>query len=100
MAPSPKTTRNLYTFRKTHEGKFRLRLRERESVSGAVKAVVCRFCVMFDCEDTTGTMRKATGRSKYFEMFWTDQYIQHLPQKHSQKSSEYAILDGLQDSGA
>jgi hypothetical protein len=97
MAPPRKKARNLYKFLKTHEARFGLCVCERDSVSGAVKSVACRFCVVFGCEEKVGAKREATGRSKYLETFRTDHYIQHLTQQHSQNCSEYVKLNASQE---
>jgi hypothetical protein len=51
-------------------------------------------------EENVGARRKATGRSKYFETFWTDNWILHPMQQHSQNWSENAKLDGPQEQEA
>ena len=92
MAPPQKKARKLNKFPTSHEAKYGLRICERDALSGEVKSVVCRFCVVFGCEVKAAAKRTWTTRRKYFETFRTDHYVQHLKQKHAQKWSEYINL--------
>ena len=94
MAPQYKKARKLNKFPTSHETKYGLQICERDAVSGEVKLVVCRFCVVFGHEVKSATKRTWTTRRKYFETFRTDNYVQHLKQQHEQKWSEYTKLCG------
>jgi hypothetical protein len=76
---------------------FDLRVRERDSVSGAVLSVVCRFSIIFGREELSGAKRKAMGCIMYFETFQTDHYIRNITPEHSQQWSACVELDGPQE---
>ena len=92
MAPPQKKDRNLDKFLTSHKAKYGLQICERDAVSGEVKSVVFRFCIVFGREVKAAAKRTWTTRSKYFETFRTDHYVQHLKQQHAQKWSEYTKL--------
>ena len=94
MAPPHKKARKLNKFSTSHEAKYGLQICERDAVSGEVKSVVCRFCVVFGREVKAAAKRNWTTRRKQFETFRTDHYVQHLNQHHAQKWSEYTKLCG------
>ena len=57
----------------------------------------CRFCFAFGREAKVGAKRKNTDRVKYFEIFRTDNYVQHLTLEHPEKWVEYQSLNSDQD---
>ena len=55
---------------------------------------------MFGREVKAAVNRTWTTRSKYFETFRMDHYVQHLKHQHAQKWSEYTNLCGGEDQEA
>ena len=100
MAPPQKKVWKLNKFPTSHKAKYGLRICERDTVSGEVKSVVCRFCVVFVRKVKSAAKNTCKTRSKYFKTFRTDHYVQHLKQQHAQKWLEYTKLCGGEDHDA
>ena len=64
MSPPQKKARKLNKFLTSHEAKYGLRIFERDAVSGEVKSVVCRFCIVFGREVKAAAKRTLTTHSK------------------------------------
>ena len=100
MATMQKKSWKLNKFPTSHEAKYGLWICERDAVSGEVKSFVYRLCVVFGREVKAAAKRTWTTRSKYFETFRTDRYVQHIKQQHAHKWSEYTNLCGGEDQKA
>ena len=90
----------LNKFPTPNKAKYGLQICERDAVSGEVKSVVWRFCVVFGREVKAAAKRTWTTRSEYFETFQMDHYFQHLKNQHAHKWSEYTNLWGGEDQKA
>jgi hypothetical protein len=55
-------------FQRGHDVEFELELTERDKGSGAVKSVICRFCLKFGREPKPGQTRKRTSNILIFKL--------------------------------
>ncbi|KAH6573087.1 hypothetical protein BASA62_003121 [Batrachochytrium salamandrivorans] len=79
---------------------YGLKITARDKSTGEVSSCACRFCIVFGRKDKVGAKRKATERTKYFDHFRTDNYMQHLVQQHPKKWSEYEVLKSAEEKEA
>ena len=96
MPPKKKSKKDL-PFRNSHAMQYGLKVTARCPTSGIVSSVCCRFCIVFGREEKAGCKRKATERTKYFDHFRTDNYVQHLIQQHPEKWKEYQSLQSAEE---
>ncbi|KAH6578257.1 hypothetical protein BASA61_003987 [Batrachochytrium salamandrivorans] len=96
----PKSSKKQLRFQSSHELMYGLKITARDKSTGEVSSCACRFCIVFGREDKVGAKRKATERTKYFDHFRTDNYMQHLVQQHPKKWSEYEVLKSAEEKEA
>ncbi|KAH6582462.1 hypothetical protein BASA60_001909 [Batrachochytrium salamandrivorans] len=96
----PKSSKKQLRFQSSHELMYGLKITARDKSTGEVSSCACRFCIVFGRKDKVGAKRKATERTKYFDHFRTDNYMQHLVQQHPKKWSEYEVLKSAEEKEA
>ena len=81
------------TFQLKHQIEYILSISKRDKDSAIISTVECRFCITFGREEGSGSKRKETTNTKFFDYpFYPHQYKTHLNTQHAESWSAYQKL--------
>jgi hypothetical protein len=90
--PPKRASKTALKFQANHEAKYGLKITARDRESDVVSSCVRCFFNVFGREEKVVAKKEATFRAKYFDCIRTDNYLQHLQQRHPLKWVEYDCL--------
>jgi hypothetical protein len=96
--PGAKTTKKGVKFVHSHLSSYKLKVSCRDSDTGVVKAVACRFWAVFGRENEPAVSvdgakkRKKASTIKHFNVFRTDLYEKHLRTQHPHQWGRYVAV--------
>jgi len=95
MTESRKKVKGKY-FQMTWEGKYGVKVAERDPATDTVISASCQFCERFDREnESADRKRKRASNVKYFKAPWSSDNIErHMTMQHLKKYEEYKAAEG------